>query len=50
MKMKEKDIFNYILPNKYLINTPLNKFKGIGYLRVFFFIIEPRSLKFVTHM
>ena len=27
MKIKEMNVANYILPNKYLINWPLNKFK-----------------------
>ena len=27
MKIKEKEVANYISPNKYLINSPLNKFK-----------------------
>ena len=26
MKMKEKDVANYISPNRYLINSQLNKF------------------------
>ena len=26
MKMKEKDVANYISPNRYLKNSPLNKF------------------------
>ena len=27
MKIKEMNVAKYILPNKYLINSPLNKFK-----------------------